>query len=199
MAHRFRTTYSGIVNVIKTPVELLPPFNIDKTPADKRPKAISFDAIWDTGATNTVVSQKVIDTLGLKPAGKIDSRGVHGTKRCDTYYLHIVLPNRIVFQTLKVMVADLGNTDVLIGMDIIHAGDFVISNANGKTIFEFRIPSQGVDIESNHSSYFSKGVKIPRNLKVKISNLKNGQTKSGKHKSLKDLIATDEWVISEIL
>ena len=31
---------------------------------------------------------------------------------------------------------------VLIGMDIITAGDFAVSNYNGTTMFSFRIPSQ---------------------------------------------------------
>jgi len=33
--------------------------------------------------------------------------------------------------------------DVLIGMDVIVFGDFLITNADGKTTFQFRTPSEG--------------------------------------------------------
>ena len=41
--------------------------------------------------------------------------------------------------------------DVLIGMDIIGAGDFVVTNRNGRTKLSFRIPSQGdTDFEGDY-------------------------------------------------
>ena len=39
------------------------------------------------------------------------------------------------------VLGELINTDVLIGMDIINEGDFAVSNEYGATTFSFRIPS----------------------------------------------------------
>ena len=44
---------------------------------------------------------------------------------------------------VEVMENDFEDIDVLIGMDVIVFGDFLITNANGKTTFQFRTPSEG--------------------------------------------------------
>lgn len=44
---------------------------------------------------------------------------------------------------VKVMENDFEDIDVLIGMDVIVFGDFLITNADGKTTFQFRTPSEG--------------------------------------------------------
>ena len=41
------------------------------------------------------------------------------------------------------MDGDFFDYDVIIGMDVIMFGDFVITNADGKTTFQFRTPSKG--------------------------------------------------------
>jgi hypothetical protein len=41
----------------------------------------------------------------------------------------------------RFLINEIPGTDVLIGMDIISMGDFAITNARGKTIFSFVIPS----------------------------------------------------------
>ena len=37
--------------------------------------------------------------------------------------------------------------DVLIGMDVITKGDFVVSTVNGETTFSFRMPAKGLTID----------------------------------------------------
>ena len=37
--------------------------------------------------------------------------------------------------------------DVLIGMDVITQGDFIVSTLNNETSFSFRMPAQGITIE----------------------------------------------------
>jgi len=39
--------------------------------------------------------------------------------------------------------AELNDYSVLFGMDIIRRTDFLITNKDGKTIFQFRSPSEG--------------------------------------------------------
>jgi hypothetical protein len=52
------------------------------------------------------------------------------------------LPNHVVVPEIRVTEAPLtGDTDVLVGMDVIGIGDFAVTNKDGKTVFSFRLPS----------------------------------------------------------
>lgn len=106
------------------------------------PPARTYEAIWDTGATGTVITQKVVDELGLIPTGKTTSNHAGGSEEVNTYLVNVYLPNGIAVPGVRVITAVLtGNTEMLIGMDIIGLGDFSVTNFNGKTCFTFRIPS----------------------------------------------------------
>ena len=100
-----------------------------------------FQAIWDTGATNSAISQEVVDACGLKPIGMATVHGVSGVQRTNTFLINILLRNNTAVQNIQVALGDLGDSQVVIGMDIITAGDFAITNVGGKTVFSFRIPS----------------------------------------------------------
>ena len=100
-----------------------------------------FLAIWDTGATSSVITKKVVDNLGLAPTGIVEVHGVHGKNYRNKYIVCIQLPNNIQVKNVEVTDGDLGDADVLIGMDIISLGDFSVSNYKEKTTFTFRIPS----------------------------------------------------------
>ncbi len=64
-----------------------------------------------------------------------------GERQCETYLVNIKLPNSVGFANVLVTKADMGETEVLIGMDIISAGDFALTHKEGKTCFSFRVPS----------------------------------------------------------
>ncbi|WP_027064552.1 retropepsin-like aspartic protease [Maribacter sp. Hel_I_7] len=101
-----------------------------------------YEAIWDTGATGTVITAKVAKELGLKPTGVVTSHHAGGSHRVNTYLVNIYLPNKINVVGVKVVEAILsGNTEMLIGMDIISLGDFAFTNFKGTSCFTFRIPS----------------------------------------------------------
>ncbi len=59
----------------------------------------------------------------------------------EAYLVNILLPNRLVMQNVRVYRAGFTGADVLIGMDIINAGDFAITHAGGNTKFTFQMPS----------------------------------------------------------
>jgi len=100
-----------------------------------------FNAVWDTGATNTVISQKVISEIGLSGIDKITIHTANSKRTADVYLVDLILPkDQIKFPSLRVIDGKLDNIDVLIGMDIICSGDFAISNKNDKTIFSYQIP-----------------------------------------------------------
>ena len=103
----------------------------------------SLIAIWDTGATHTSISHGAASLLGLKPTGRIEMRGANDTKEVNTYKVNLVLPNNVGIQRLTVAeVSGLGgDADLLIGMDVIAHGNFVVSTWQGKTSFSFECPS----------------------------------------------------------
>jgi hypothetical protein len=69
--------------------------------------------------------------------------GIGRDQESDTSLVHIGLPNGQRKRYVKAYCSDLDNYDVLIGMDIITETDFLITNADGKTTFLFRTPSEG--------------------------------------------------------
>jgi predicted aspartyl protease len=109
--------------------------------AQPRPVTKNFVALWDTGATNTVISQKVVDQLKLVATSKTKAFHVNGESIVDVYYVNIMLPNEMGFNFLKVTKGILSGIDILIGMDIIGVGEFSISHVDGKSVFEFKLPA----------------------------------------------------------
>lgn len=105
------------------------------------PPIKEYNAIWDTGATRTCVSQKVVDELGLKTVGYGDNHTAGGTVTATMHKINILLPCSVGIHSLLVSCCELDTYDVLIGMDVISQGDFAVTNVGGKTTFSFRIPS----------------------------------------------------------
>ena len=98
--------------------------------------------LWDTGASRSTISQRVVDDLHLVPAGQCTISTANGAATVNTYLVDIALPNQVTVKDVLVSCANIGNdNDALIGMDIICVGDFSITNVGGKTKFSFRIPS----------------------------------------------------------
>lgn len=102
----------------------------------------SFKGIWDTGATNSVITKEVVDVLQLQPTGQTEVHTAKGVHTTNTYLVNISLPGDVMIQHVRVTEAELAQgVNVLIGMDIITMGDFSITNHNGKTTMSFRVPS----------------------------------------------------------
>ena len=101
-----------------------------------------YRAIWDTGATNTVVSNKVVDEMKLIPTGKAPVSTANGQTIANRYIVTLELPNHLVINDMEITGGNLGeDVDLLLGMDIITLGDFSLTNVNNKTTFTFRYPS----------------------------------------------------------
>jgi len=137
----FTTSGKGLLRVLRNKVEITAGFDPKKTPANKQPSFKTFTAIWDTGATNSVITEKVVDQCGLKPTGMTRIRHADGEVRAEVYHVNIGLPNKVAFPNVRVTKLRLAGSDALIGMDIINYGDFAVTNTGGKTVFSFRIPS----------------------------------------------------------
>lgn len=124
----------------------------------KRP----YTAIWDTGATNTVICRRVVQELNLQPSGRVtcEAVGAGDQIHCyetDTFLVNIHLPNNVVIIGIKVSEGSVGGGDILLGMDIIVNGDFAVTNYNGKTWWSFRVPSnQPIDFVEEINAHTRK-------------------------------------------
>jgi hypothetical protein len=130
----------GRANVILTPVGICQPYE-ENDPALPSVRNDQFNAIWDTGATNSAITPQVVVAAGLKPSGQIVVNTAGGDVTTNTYIVHLLLPMDVVIPNLTVTGAPLAGADALIGMDIIGLGDFSITHQEGKTVMSFRIPS----------------------------------------------------------
>lgn len=102
-----------------------------------------YEAIWDTGATHTCITQKIVNELGLIQTGVTDIHTAGGPCQRPSYLINAVLRTNHEVQGLKVTLCDLhAHFDVLIGMDLITLGDMAVTNVNSQTTFTFRSPSQ---------------------------------------------------------
>ncbi len=102
---------------------------------------ISQNAMWDTGATNTLISPKIIQTLKLKPFGKSSISSANGVIEANSYLIHVGLPSGSIITNILALENDNEDYEIVIGMDIITQGDFAFSNKDEHSTFSFRIPS----------------------------------------------------------
>ena len=72
----------SLLNAIVTPVTLKNTFD---------GKYIKTNGIWDTGATNSVITRSSACQLGLVPTGRTIVNGVHGAKEVNSYFINITL------------------------------------------------------------------------------------------------------------
>lgn len=147
--HAFTTRYNGRARVLLTEVDVCLPV----TPEEAQTQNVEFEkyvAIWDTGATHSAITKRVVDDLELQPTGVREIRHAGGKSANNTYLVNIALPNNVMIPHVRVTevqlipddnLADDKQPQLLIGMDIIGLGDFAVTNASSKTTFSFRIPS----------------------------------------------------------
>ena len=98
------------------------------------------NAIWDTGATSSMISASMARKLQLNPIGTIQIAGVHGVQNAKCYLIDIIFKNGFTIENIKVSEAsNFGGFDLLVGMDIIKRGVFFIDGTDGdlKVLFQF--------------------------------------------------------------
>ena len=119
--------YDSLVNVIQTDSIIMP--SIDEITKSGQLKYTQVSSmVWDTGATNTLISSQVVDALELVPLEESLVEGVGGIVKSLVYEISLYLANDIVFKNVKALCSDIGDYDLVVGMDIIAQGDFVVSN-----------------------------------------------------------------------
>ena len=141
--HAFTIKADGIVNRIISLAKVSKAFD-PRRPPTVMPPLVEVQALWDTGANHSVITGSLAKRLNLLPAGKQVVNHGGGQSHENTHIVNIMLPNGVAFS--GVLVTELPNVndtfDLIIGMDIIAAGDFSFTNAGGKSCFSFRFPSK---------------------------------------------------------
>lgn len=144
LVRAFTNRASALAPVLQSTVQISEAY--DPQSGNSAPAVLPYIAIWDTGATHTVITSKIVSDLGLKPSGKVTVRGVGPAgapqeHESNTYLINVLLPNNVGITGVRVSENSIEGSDVLIGMDVITSGDLAVTNHNGRTTFTFRVPS----------------------------------------------------------
>lgn len=113
--------------------------------AENDKRLFKTKALWDTGATNSVITKDTVSKLGILPISKTIASHAGGESTVNVYLINIYLPNKIIIPGVRVTECEnKDNFGVIIGMDIITLGDFAVTNLNQNTVFSYRFPSSEV-------------------------------------------------------
>jgi len=155
----FTKKFNTIVNDIIINIGISLPGDIEKLKEAK-----TLRGLWDTGATNCVITKKTAEKLGLKPIGIAPVYHAGGKTFENEYFVNIYLPNNVYFPNSRITECrdTTGRFDFIIGMNIISRGDFAITNCNGRTTVSFRWPSLK-EIDFVDEFYKKEGKRIGRN------------------------------------
>jgi hypothetical protein len=138
--HTLTVNFNARSLVILTPVFICEAY--DPNSGNPQPPWHEFRGIWDTGASHSVITSKVVKSVNIAQTGQAIVNTANGKTSAGRYLVNIRLLNGVAFPGIQVTHGDLGDdVDVLIGMDIITLGDFSITNVDGKTCMSFRVPS----------------------------------------------------------
>ncbi len=122
----FSIKYKGIAKELISDIEIINPLN------NQRKK---YNAIWDTGATNTVITPKVLKELSLTIVDIATIVGVNSEpKHAQVALFNLLLPNNVSIKGVRGSVCTIvGNADILIGMHNNYT--FLLNNINYRLLF----------------------------------------------------------------
>lgn len=138
---KFSTTYEGVARYIVTTCKIAGAGKAMQSRNNLR----ECTAIWDTGASTTIISREVAECLKLDVIGTMPVNTIGGKQAYQRSKIDIYLPTKQIIHFLDVIVGELSNCDILIGMDLITLGDFALSTTKGRTTFYFETPSRGIE------------------------------------------------------
>jgi hypothetical protein len=139
----------------------------------------SCKALWDTGATNSMISKNVAEILNLKPIAFATVIGFHGEDERPIHEVSFTIGKNLIVDWIEVLEATSLTYEhqALIGMDIISQLDFAITNVDAKTIHSIRFPSmKEIDFEnegedgSQETAIPNKGLKPSHSMDLKLKN-----------------------------
>jgi hypothetical protein len=161
----FTLKAGGRLDRIITDITVYPTFD-PANPPTPLPAGISTKALWDTGASKSVLSTDLVKSLGLTAVGAANVHHGAGASTSPTYLVNFSLPHKVGISGILAteFPAPHNEFNVLVGMDVICFGDFTVTNQAGKTWVSFRTPSyDAVDyvVEANRAAFAGVGRNDP--------------------------------------
>lgn len=103
-------------------------------------------AEWDTGATYCAISTEFVEKFDLIPNKRHEVKSTYSSDIVNAHTLNLILNHSDLFpiEASESPILKKTGVDLLIGMEVIHRGDFAISTYEGITCFSFRAPSHGL-------------------------------------------------------
>ena len=139
----FTIKAAGTLSRIITDISVLPAYD-PASPPNPLPQPLQAKALWDTGATRSVVSHDIAKQLALADMGAANINHGGGEGTSPTHLVNFQLPHGVGFA--GILVTEFpppkdGSFNVIVGMDVICVGDFTITNSGGETWVSFRVPA----------------------------------------------------------
>jgi predicted aspartyl protease len=187
---------------IITPCRVTPAYDINFSP--EQVIYVRAEALWDTGATESVISIQLAQYLKLTPIRKQIMNTANGVAMVNMYEVNIELDNGMQFNDLLVNAAQLPNVHVLIGMDVIAQGDLAITNGNRHTTFSFQIPAtRNIEFDKEQTNSQDTDDQYDLYVRRKIAQMDyNNGLKTAREKGVKEgakntAIQKDiEWILA---
>lgn len=134
MSHSLTISYNGIARRIKSDVFVSVPDSGN---------GLKVKALWDTGATDCVISESLAVSIGLPIVGDARMNHAGGFTDVKRFLADVTLPNNVTVKGVAMLgCKSVNDFDVIIGMNVITLGDFCLTNVGGKTVVSFRYPSE---------------------------------------------------------
>lgn len=112
----------------------------------KNDQSATGDGVWDTGADITAVEHGLAEAIGLRRLD-IPPRKVHtGNGDVLAYFYEAQVQLTPDTQPIHMIVTEAFNSDVavLIGMDIINKGQFLLTQVKGEAVLDFYAPDEAL-------------------------------------------------------
>jgi len=116
-------------------------------PAGELAEKKTITAMWDTGASDSIVRSELVEALGISPkSAKVTSfgGGVGGERKdLRPYSIDLLLSEQMLLSEVQIYSSEIA-FDMIIGLDIISKGCFYIENNGSELKFIFSLPSSKV-------------------------------------------------------
>ena len=124
--------FDGGTPHIMTDVEITAPATGDR---------VRVSALWDTGASICAISKEVAYEIGLKPTGKTECEVAGGKSiEAETAKISFTLPDGTTTEAETSIIEMPSRAyDLIVGMNVILQGDFLIRKTQGGFEFLFKI------------------------------------------------------------
>lgn len=108
--------------------------------SSKRTEFMCDSAMWDTGASVTLISERVASELGLVVTGTTIISGYDGKKkRANTYRIDLKFTDDLHVCFVEAVETPSPFFDLLIGMDVISQGNFHVDSIADPPIVSFEM------------------------------------------------------------